>query len=81
MNKKIYLNLIPEDILIDAMKNMGYDEDADNADEQYVNYREKAEKLTAEQIFDKYLNWNGIIGYGSTLYQIVQILEKSKITQ
>jgi len=39
------------------------------------------ERMDAARIFDEYLSWNGIIGYGDALWNIVLDLHEAEVAE
>ncbi|PKY11759.1 hypothetical protein B1757_02915 [Acidithiobacillus marinus] len=54
------VNEIPDEVLTDIMRNMGYEPDGESDIQAYLDEIGKMDVRTA---FNKYLSWQGIIGY------------------
>lgn len=55
----------PEEIMSDVREAMGFEPDCENGDDEI-------RVMSKTEVLDKVLQWNGIIGYGSTVKSWVQ---------
>lgn len=62
------IDYIPDYVLSGCMQNMGFDP----ADENGLRC---VATLSAKEIFDRYLRWEGIIGYSSVIWEAVEGLQ------
>ncbi len=68
------VNKLPSSLLEDAARNLGWDDDKEPLD----SYIRELEEMEPEQVFDRFLCWNGIQGYSQRLYEAVLMLERAK---
>jgi len=70
--------MIPEEIIPpvigDVRKNMGLDEDDPSKDG-------KIAKMSRSQIFERYMTWNGIIGYESMIKEAIREIYNVELTE
>lgn len=59
------MSKIPEDI-VDALKKRGYSDDA-------------IAQMTPKEAFSEYCNWNGLSGWGPTLWGVVAVLGDARL--
>ena len=72
-------DFIDEEVLTDILYGLGYsDEEPGNVGEDYNQCIEMVENLSVFDAFDRFLNWNGIIGYTST---IIKALDSIRAAQ
>lgn len=71
-------DLLPEHILDDILQNMGV-EDAEPGVE-YDKAVAELRTLSPAEALDKWLNWNGIIGYTSQIIEALDELRKVETT-
>lgn len=69
--KKAELNTYPEYIMENVRQNLGLEEDDTSRDDYIMS-------LSPEDVFDKYCNWEGLIGYGYMLWDVVKELQSFK---
>ena len=70
--------MIPEEIIPsvigDVRKNMGLDEDDPSKDGEIA-------KMSRSQIFERYMTWNGIIGYESMIKEAIREIYNVELTE
>lgn len=59
------MNKYPNYIMEAVRQNLGLEKD-DISKDEYINNMEESE------ILEKYLTWNGIIGYGNMIIELIQ---------
>lgn len=77
------IDKVERHILEDAARNLGWQQkdfrdDYDPNDDPIEPYLERLAKMNPRQIFGLYCNWHGLIGWGHSLFDVVQDLEKAK---
>jgi hypothetical protein len=72
----IDIELLPWEVVGDVYRNMEVDIDDD---EDIKQANKQIAKMTPQQVLDRYLTWNGIIGYGQTIYNAVTMIQDCTI--
>lgn len=70
---KVNVDYLSDTIINDALANMECETD----EEQEAGLK-KLEGMTARQIFERYLTWNGIIGYAPEFMSVFDSLQKAQ---
>ena len=66
----IDLDKLPDYVVKDIAYNLGAEDEEDVDD-----YRARIATMSARQAFSCYCNWNGLMGYGNSLFQVVTTLQ------
>ena len=69
-------DLIDDEVVSDIAKNLGVDWDDDSKAAEAV---ELIEKMSVYQAFDKFLYWNGIIGYTATIIKALDSIRSAEV--
>ena len=78
------LTKIPDHVLQDAARNMGwqindYKADYDPDNDPIEPYLKRLERESVRKIFNRYCEWQGLIGYGYDLWDtVVEMLEANE---
>lgn len=62
-------NRLPDEVLNCIARNLGWDPDDDSDD--FTKYAVKINRMTPEEQFSRYCEWNGLIGWSGTLRRAV----------
>ena len=73
-------DLIDEEVLTDILYSLGYsDEEPGNVGEDYNRCMKIVETSSVYDTFDRFLNWNGIIGYTSTIIKALDSIRAAQV--
>lgn len=72
-NEPVDVNSLDDEVLNDVLLNLGIEpEDVTQKDIDNIN------KMSAFQLFDRYLTWNGIIGYTHSIIEVIENLQDAQ---
>ncbi len=70
---------LPSDVMRDACRNMGIDPDEN--DENWKKASKLISSMTAYEVFDRYLRWNGMIGFTDSIIEAMDGIEDAACDQ
>ena len=68
--------MLDEGVKTNILLNLGYDEDEP---EKYDSFVERIKKMSETEALERYLAWNGIIGYASDFIKALDSIRAAKM--
>lgn len=73
-------NKLDEEVKTNIMYNLGYsDEEPGNVGKDYDWCIKNIEGMSVHEAFDRFLTWNGIIGYTSTIIEALDSIRAAQL--